>query len=157
LDDHVLLMLLYGRPYAVHTFLCILLADDSLAMRHTLHNLLEKQDQWRVCAEAVRKTEQYVPDVILMDFQMPQMNRLDAAKEIRRRRPSIPILMVSLHMSSQLAEEARRIGIRGTCAKSDIGCVVEAVQTQLADGTYYKDEHGITEEGGTDYRDQSSF
>ncbi|HKV82856.1 MAG TPA: response regulator transcription factor [Candidatus Sulfotelmatobacter sp.] len=134
----------------------ILLADDSIAMRHTLRNLLEGQDRWRVCAEAadgvdaVRKTEQCIPDVILMDFQMPHMNGLDAAKEIRRRRPAIPILMVSLHMSSQLAEEARRIGIRGICAKSDIGCVVEAVQTLLADGTYYKRERDIKDEGGTE-------
>ena len=79
---------------------------------------------------------------------MPQMNGLDAAKEIRRRRPSVPILMVSLYMSSQLAQEARRIGVRGTCAKSDIGCVVEAVQTLLADGTYHKSEHGIKDEAG---------
>jgi DNA-binding NarL/FixJ family response regulator len=87
-----------------------------------------------------------------MDFQMPQMNGLDAAREIRRRRPSIPILMVSLHMSSQLAEEARRIGIRGTCAKSDIGCAVEAVQTLLADGTYYEDERGIAVKDETELK-----
>lgn len=74
------------------------------------------------------------------------MNGLDAAKEIRRQLPSIPILMLSLYMSSQLVEEARKIAVRGTCAKSDIGCVMEAVQTLLADGTYYKDERGIKHE-----------
>jgi DNA-binding NarL/FixJ family response regulator len=127
----------------------ILLADDNVTMRRSLRSVLEEQDQWQICeeaadgAEAVRKTEQCAPDIILLDFQMPQMNGLDAAKEIRRRRPSIPILMISLYMSSHLTEEARRIGIRGTCAKSDIGCVVEAVQTLLADGTYYKDESAI--------------
>src|SRR5690242_11648879 len=99
----------------------ILLADDSIAMRHSLRCLLEGQDQLQVCAEAgdgaeaVRKMEQCIPDVMLLDFQIPEMHGLDAAREMRRRRPSILILMVSLYMSSQLTEEARKIGIRGTC------------------------------------------
>ena len=39
--------------------------------------------------------------------------------------------MVSVHMSDQLANEAKKVGVRGACAKSDIGCVVEAVETLL--------------------------
>lgn len=40
-------------------------------------------------------------------------------------------------MSDQLANEAKKIGVRGACSKSDIGCVVEAVETLLQNGTYY--------------------
>jgi DNA-binding NarL/FixJ family response regulator len=125
----------------------ILVVDDSELMRRCLRLLLEQQEQWRVCSEAangreaIEKAEQATPDLIVLDFQMPEMNGLDAAKEIRRRSPQIPILMVTLHMSPQLELQARRIGIRGACDKNDVGCVVEAIETLLHHGTYYRSWH----------------
>ena len=88
--------------------------------------------------EAIDKVQQISPDVVVLDFQMPEMNGLDAAKEIRRRAPELPILMVTLHMSPQLADQAKKIGIRGACDKGDIGCLAEGVETLLHHGTYYR-------------------
>jgi DNA-binding NarL/FixJ family response regulator len=68
---------------------------------------------------------------------MPDLNGLDVAREITRHFPEIPILMVTIHLSKQLAEEARRAGIRGACAKSDVGSIVEAVDALLHAGTYF--------------------
>jgi DNA-binding NarL/FixJ family response regulator len=45
--------------------------------------------------------------------------------------------MVTIHLSKQLAEEARKVGIRGACAKSDVGSIVEAVDALLHAGTYF--------------------
>jgi DNA-binding NarL/FixJ family response regulator len=45
--------------------------------------------------------------------------------------------MVTIHLSKQLAEEARKVGIRGTCAKSDVGSIVEAVEALLHQETYF--------------------
>jgi DNA-binding NarL/FixJ family response regulator len=45
--------------------------------------------------------------------------------------------MVTIHLSNQLAEEARKVGIRGVCSKSDVGSIVEAVDTILHDGSYF--------------------
>ncbi len=121
----------------------IIVADDSDIMRHSLRRLLESQDHWQVCEEAcngreaVEKVQRSAPDVLLLDFEMPEMNGLKAASEIASRSPGLPILMVSVHMSDQLANEAKKIGVRGVCSKSDIGCVVEAVGTLLQNGTYY--------------------
>ena len=122
----------------------ILVVDDNAVMRRTLRNLLETQDDWKVCAEAsdgreaVAKFDKEKFDVIVLDFQMPGMNGLDAAKQITSRSPSTPILMVTLHHSPQLAEEARKVGIRGICPKADIGCVVEGITTILDNKSYFK-------------------
>lgn len=122
----------------------ILVVDDSEVMRRALRNLLETQDDWKVCdeasdgREAVAKFDEKKFDVIVLDFQMPGMNGLDAAKQITSRSPKTPILMVTLHYSPQLAEEARRIGIRGICAKADIECVVEGISTILDNKSYFK-------------------
>jgi len=113
-------------------------------MRRGLRHLLERHPHWTVCGEAsdgreaVEKAKQEEPDVIVLDFQMPEMNGLDAAKSITQRSPRVPILMVSMHMSPQLADEARKVGIRGVCAKSNVFCVVEAVETLLNNGTYFQ-------------------
>lgn len=121
----------------------ILVVDDSLLMRRCLRTLLEQQDSWKVCCEAangleaIERAKQAAPDVIVLDFQMPEMNGLDAAKEIRRQSPEVPILMVTLHMSPQLEDQAKRAGIRGACDKGNIQCVVEGVDTLLHHGTYY--------------------
>lgn len=125
----------------------ILIVDDSELMRRSLRKLLEQQEQWSVCSEAangkeaIEKAQESSPDVIVLDFQMPEMNGLDAAREIRRQSPGIPILMVTLHMSPQLAQQAKTIGIRGACDKNDVGCVIDAVDTLLHHGTYYRNWH----------------
>jgi len=128
------------RPHAAR----ILIVDDNVFIRRSLRSVLEAQDEWEVCAEAsdgreaVAKFDREKFDVIVLDFQMPGMNGLDAAKQITQRSPSTPILMVTMHDSAQLAEEARRVGIRGVCPKTNIDCVVEGVTTVLDDKPYFK-------------------
>ena len=119
------------------------MVDDNPSVRQYLRALLEQQSTWQVCGEArtgreaLQRVEKNPPDVILLDFQMPDLNGLDVARQISRQFPAIPILMVTIHLSRQLAEEARRAGIRGACAKSDVGSIVEAVDALLHDGTYF--------------------
>jgi DNA-binding NarL/FixJ family response regulator len=121
----------------------ILVVDDNPSVRHYLRALLEQRSTWQVCAEArtgkeaLQRVEKNRPDMILLDFQMPDINGLDVARQISRLFPEIPILMVTIHLSKQLAEEARRVGIRGACAKTDVGSIVEAVDALLHEGTYF--------------------
>jgi DNA-binding NarL/FixJ family response regulator len=104
---------------------------------------LEQQASWQVCdeartgGEAIQRVKKNPPDMILLDFQMPDLNGLDVARQISGLFPEIPILMVTIHMSKQLTEEAKRAGVRGACAKSDVGSIVEAVETLLRAGTYF--------------------
>src|ERR1035441_7079547 len=122
----------------------ILLVDDNPAVRRYLRAILEQQESWHVCGEARTGAEalQQVlktppPDLILLDYQMPDLNGVDVARQISELFPRIPILMVTLHLSNQLAEAARQAGVRGACAKQDTGPVVEAVQFLLRYRTYF--------------------
>jgi DNA-binding NarL/FixJ family response regulator len=121
----------------------ILVADDNPAVRRYLRGVLEQQDDWQVSdeasdgAEALRRFQSGHHDVIVLDFQMPGMNGLEVAQQIGKLSPKTPILMVTLYLSKQLSVEARKAGIRGTCAKSDISSVVEAVGALLREETYF--------------------
>lgn len=121
----------------------ILLADDNPAVRRYLRGLLEQQEGWRVCdeasdgLEAVQRFEHGHHDLIVLDFQMPEMNGLDAAKQIIRESPKTLILMVTLYLSKQLSAEAQKAGIKGACPKTHISCVVDAVSALLREETYF--------------------
>ena len=121
----------------------ILVVDDNPAVRHYLRGLLELQSAWRVTdeaptgAEALLRIKENPPDMILLDFQMPDLNGIAVARKIAQILPQIPILMVTIHLSAQLAEEARKAGIRGVCLKSDVGSIIEAVDTLLHQRTYF--------------------
>ena len=71
-----------------HPRVRVLVADDHEVMRMGIRNLIQFQSGWSVCAEAsngqeaIEKTAQFHPDVIIMDITMPVMNGLDAAREI---------------------------------------------------------------------------
>src|SRR4030088_2834283 len=100
----------------------ILVVDDNPAVRHYLRAILEQQSAWQVCdeartgGEALQKGQKAPPpDLILMDFQMPDLNGLDVAKQIVLLFPKIPVLLVTILLSAQLAEAARRVGVRGAC------------------------------------------
>ncbi len=121
-----------------------LVVDDNAAIRGLLRTLLEEQDSWEVCdeasngSEAVAKFDEAKFDVVVLDFQMPVMNGLDAAKRITFRSPATPILMVTMHSSPQLVEQAKKAGIQGMCPKADIHCLVEGVATILDRRPYFK-------------------
>jgi two-component system, NarL family, invasion response regulator UvrY len=120
----------------------ILVVDDNPTVRHYLRAILEQQNTWRVLEartgeEALRRVESESPNIVLLDFRLPDLNGLDVAREIARQHAEMPILMVTVYLSGQLEAEAKAAGIRGACAKSDIGSIVEAVQALLRNETYF--------------------
>ena len=121
----------------------ILLVDDNPAVRRYLRAVLEQQQDWRVTgeartgAEALHKVLEAPPDLIVLDYRMPDLNGVDVARQISGMFPKLPMLMVTLHLSRQLADAAREAGVRGACAKQDIGSVVEAIEVLLHEKTYF--------------------
>lgn len=123
----------------------ILIADDHEVMRLGIRNLLEARQNWIVCAEAsngkeaVEKTRQCRPDVVILDITMPTMNGIEAARHISASYPEIPIILFSLHLSDDMMSTLNRANIRGAVSKSEAGRdLVEAVATVLNGGTFFR-------------------
>jgi DNA-binding NarL/FixJ family response regulator len=101
----------------------ILIADDHEAIRRGLRSALTAAG-WEVCADvvngkdAVEKTAELKPDLIILDVSMPVMGGLDAARLIRRADPDAKIVMFTMHESQQIKDEILRIGAQGHAVKS---------------------------------------
>ncbi|HKS66363.1 MAG TPA: response regulator transcription factor [Candidatus Acidoferrales bacterium] len=103
----------------------ILVADDHDVMRRGLRSVLEAQPGWAVCAEAhtgteaVEMAQKLQPNVAILDISMPEMNGLDAAKQIQQASSKTEILVLSMHYSDQLIRDVVDAGVRGYIVKSD--------------------------------------
>ena len=103
----------------------VLIVDDNALIRHSVRACIERNTEWEVCGEAengrvaIEKVKQLHPDVVLLDWQMPVMNGLDAAREITRIDPSATMLMITLHDSPALTADAHAVGIKEVLSKSD--------------------------------------
>jgi len=111
----------------------ILIADDSQPVRCGLRTLLGLNSDWQVCgeavdgADAVEKAHELAPDLILMDFTMPQMDGVQAARKIAESGTDIPILLFTLNLSPQIVELARNPGLRGAISKLEISKLPYAI------------------------------
>jgi DNA-binding NarL/FixJ family response regulator len=112
-------------------------------IRSHLRSVLEKQDEWVVVGEAedgrraLAQWSDVSPQITVMDFVMPEMNGLEAGREMSQRHPESPVLMVTIDPSQQLAQEARRAGIKSLCAKADLRSLFAAVEALLQGNTYF--------------------
>jgi len=103
----------------------ILLADDHSVVRRGLRFLLESRKGWKVCAEAgdgraaVAEAKRLKPDVAILDIGMPEMNGVEAARQIRAVSPVTEVLILSAHGSEKLAREIFDAGGRGYLVKED--------------------------------------
>jgi DNA-binding NarL/FixJ family response regulator len=122
----------------------ILIADDHDIVRQGIHALLEAHEGWHICAdaatgrEAVTKAKEFRPDVVVLDVGMPELNGLEAARQIRAIVPTAKILILTVHEAEYLAQDFVDAGARGYILKSDAGrLLVEAIETLLQGGTYF--------------------
>ncbi len=103
----------------------VLIVDDSAVVRKRLRELLEEQSGWEVCGEAangregIEKAQQLKPDVIVLDLSMPVMNGLEAAQELTRLLPSVPLVMCTSFETTQLKRRALSAGVRTIVSKSE--------------------------------------
>lgn len=121
----------------------ILIADDSEIVRKCLGRLLCDHLGWEICGEAadgedaVCKALELTPDLVVLDFMMPRKNGIEAAREIGKLLPRIPILLCTVFLSPQLVDLARGAGIVGTLSKGDLNKVVPCVEALLRGDTFF--------------------
>ena len=103
----------------------ILIADDRATMRSTLRQLLTFYGKLDVCGEAedgrqaVDAAVALKPDLVLLDYKMPNGDGLEAASEIREKLPETPIVMFTLFESDELESRARKVGVRAVVSKEE--------------------------------------
>jgi DNA-binding NarL/FixJ family response regulator len=103
----------------------ILIADDHGVVRKGLRTLLESTRGWKVCAEATngRKAVEAAglcnPDVAILDISMPELNGVEATRQIRQLYPRTEVLILSMHESDMLLHESLKAGAKGYLLKED--------------------------------------
>ena len=105
----------------------ILIADDHDVVRQGVRALLNQQPGWNVAweattgREAVAMAKRERPDVNILDLAMPELNGLEAARQILHDQPEAQVLILTMHESEQLVREVLDSGARGYVLKSDAG------------------------------------
>jgi DNA-binding NarL/FixJ family response regulator len=116
----------------------ILIADDHEVVRRGTRSLLEGHPGWEICGEAsdgreaVERCKELKPDLVLLDIGMPNLNGLDAARQIQAICPLTHVLILTIYDSEQMVRDILAVGARGFVLKSDAGrdliVAVEAIQ-----------------------------
>jgi DNA-binding NarL/FixJ family response regulator len=128
------------------TVLRILVADDHEAVRKGVCAILSAREDVEICGEAengkeaIQKAHDLQPDLLILDITMPVLSGFEAAREIRKTLPHLPILILSMHESNQLIEEAKKIGVQGYVTKTQVGAtLLQAVDALLRKETFFSE------------------
>ena len=122
----------------------ILIADDHELFRRGVAAELTQVPGWVVAAEATNGRDAVAlaaslrPDIVVLDLTMPELNGLEAARQIVLADPSARILILTAHESEQLVREVLSAGAQGYVLKSDAGrTLITALQALLEGGSFF--------------------
>ena len=113
-----------------------LVVDDSAPVLNSVKFILESVPGWVVAGEAcngsegIDKVALVNPDMVLLDLSMPVMNGLDAARELSRIRPDLPVIMFT--DSPEITRDALLFGCRGVISKTQILSLINLIQDIFA-------------------------
>ncbi|HNQ24759.1 MAG TPA: response regulator transcription factor [Phycisphaerae bacterium] len=121
----------------------VVVADDHAVVREGMKRIIEGAGDMSVAAEAadgemlLRRVAAVPCDVVVMDLAMPGMSGLEVLRELRRRQPRLPVLILTMHPADQYAVRTLREGAAGFLHKGDSpGELVEAIRTVVGGQRY---------------------
>ena len=121
----------------------ILLADDHKIMRDSLCSLIEKQPDMQVVAEAengraaIKLNRKFRPDVIVMDIHMPEVNGIEATRQIVEEFPGTKVVAFSMHSDQQFVIGALKAGVSGYLLKDSASEELARAIRAVADNRLY--------------------
>jgi DNA-binding NarL/FixJ family response regulator len=125
----------------------VFLADDHAVVRDGLRFLLEAQHDIKVIGDAangrdaVRQVAKLRPDVVIVDIAMPDLNGIEATRQIRETHPSAQVIILSMHSTTEHVFRALQAGARGYLLKESAGVeVISAVRAVYAGSRYLSEK-----------------
>ncbi len=118
----------------------VVIADDHDVVRQGLRAVLETEPrvemsgEARTGREAVEKSIELKPDVVVLDISMPELNGLEATRKIVKHRPETEVLILTVHESEQLVNDVLRAGAHGYMLKNDAARDLVSAIISLAEG-----------------------
>jgi len=125
----------------------ILLADDHEVVRRGLIALLATRPDWQVCGEAQNGREAVAlavklkPNLAILDLSMPELNGVEATRQIRKEVPETEVLVFSMYESEEFVRDLLAAGARGYVLKSDVAAqLLTAVETVARHKPFFTSE-----------------
>ncbi len=121
----------------------VLLVEDHTLVREGIRSLLDSFKDVEVVGEAangrdaLRKTRQLAPEVVLMDISMPELNGMEATARLAKSCPDSKVLMLSMHNDEEYVAQSLRAGARGYLVKESATRELEHAIQVLARGEIY--------------------
>ena len=103
----------------------ILIVDDNEIVRRCMRKILETNARFTICGEATNGEEavglfrELAPDCVVLDFSMPVMSGIDAARQMSQLSPGVPLLMCTMFKSDELIRAATEVGVKRVVSKSE--------------------------------------
>jgi DNA-binding NarL/FixJ family response regulator len=136
-----------SEPGAARKPIRVLLADDHPVVRKGLSSCLAQAQQVTIVGEAtngheaVRKAKELLPDLVLMDIDMPMLNGLTAADILRKENPMVKVLILSMHNDQDYVMRILQSGARGYILKqAPTEELLKAIETIHAGETYFSQD-----------------
>jgi DNA-binding NarL/FixJ family response regulator len=113
----------------------VLIVDDSSSIRAATRIFVEKQLGLEVCGEAVDgcdavdKVCELSPDLVIMDFQMPRMNGMQASRKIRNLLARVPIILFTMFADAITPQDARDAGISAVVCKTNLAALQQRIES----------------------------
>lgn len=121
----------------------VLITDDHAIVRHGLKKILSDTDDMSVTgeadtgAQAIKSIREIPCDVVLLDISLPDRNGIEVLKQIKKERPKLPVLMLSMHTEREFAVRALKAGASGYLTKQSAPMQLVAAIRHVFSGKKY--------------------